>query len=302
MPETHAARISEAELDSSHVIEVGAGFWPSKTLLSAVELDLFSRLGGVSMSGKEIGARLALHPRAIYDLLDALVALGFLDRDGQETGGRYRNSAEAAAFLDKQSPSYVGGFLEMCNARFYRFWGDLTEALKTGQPQNDVKLTGTPIFDELYSDPARLEQFMRALGQGLSLGDFDALTERFDFAGYETVCDVGGATGQLCTTLAARYSHLRCTTYDLRVVAPIAERSIAAAGLSDRVAVASGDFFADALPRADIITMGHILHDWNLDRKKSSSSARPMTPCRTAARSSSSSTSSTTPDAPTCSR
>jgi hypothetical protein len=258
--------MSDSELDPSHIMEVGVGFWPAKTLLSAVELDLFSLLGGASMSGEEVGARLGLHPRAIDDFLDALVALGFLDRDGEGTDGRYRNRAEAAAFLDKQSPTYVGGFLEMCNARSYGFWGELTEALMTGEPQTEVKLTGKPIFEELYSDPAKLEQFMQALG--VSFGDFRALAERFDFAGYHTVCDVGGATGQLCTTLAGRYSHLRCTTYDLPVVAPIAERSIAAAGLSDRVAVASGDFFTDALPEADVITMGHILHDWNLDRKK----------------------------------
>jgi hypothetical protein len=225
-------------------MEVGTGFWPSKTLLSAVELDLFSQLGAESMSGEEVGARLALHPRAIFDFLDALVAMGFLERDGQGTDGRYRNSGEATAFLDKKSPTYVGGFLEMCNARLYRFWGDLTEALKTGKPQNEVKLTGKPIFEELYSDPAKLEQFMQAMS-GLSLGDSCALAERFDFGRYATVCDVGGATGRLCTTLAGRYSDLRCTTYDLPVVAPVAERSIAAAGLSDRVTVASGDFFTD---------------------------------------------------------
>jgi hypothetical protein len=266
MPETHGARLPDTELDPSHMMEVGAGFWPAKTLLSAVELDLFSHLGAESMSGKEVGARLGLHPRAIYDFLDALVALGFLEREGEGTEGRYRNSAEAAAFLDKQSPTYAGGFLEMCNARSYGFWGDLTEALKTGEPQSEVKRTGKLLFEEFYSDPAKLEQFMQALG--VSFGDFHALAERFDFARYNTVCDVGGATGRLCMTLAGRYSHLRCTTYDLPVVAPIAERSIAAAGLSDRVSIASGDFFTDALPKADVITMGHILHDWNLDRKR----------------------------------
>jgi hypothetical protein len=259
------SHLSTAELDPSHIIEVGTGFWPSKTLLSAVELDLFSVLGAESMSGEQVGARLALHPRAIDDFLDALVALGFLERDGQGTNGRYRNSAEAAAFLDKHSPTYVGGFLELCNARLHGVWGELTEALKTGEPQNEVKLK--PFFEEIYSDPAKLEQFMQAMS-GLSRADFDTLAERFDFARYGTVCDVGGATGRLCTTLAGRYPHLRCTTYDQPVVAPIAERSIAAAGLSERVSVASGDFFTEALPEADVITMSHILHDWNLDRKK----------------------------------
>jgi hypothetical protein len=257
--------LSTPELDPSHIMEVGAGFWPSKTLLSAVELDLFSHLGAESSSGEEVGARLGLHPRAIYDFLDALVALGFLEGDGDGTDRSYRNSAETAAFLDKNSPSYVGGFLEMCNTRLYGVWGELTEALRTGEPQSEVKLK--PFFEEIYSDPAKLEQFMQAMS-GLSLGDFRALAERFDFGRYATVCDVGGATGRLCTTLAGRYPDLRCTTYDQPVVAPIAERSIAAAGLSDHVTVASGDFFADALPRADVITMAHILHDWNLDRKR----------------------------------
>jgi len=258
--------MSRAELDPSHIMQVGMGFWPSKTVLSAVELELFTQLGAEAMTGEEIRQRLDLHPRAIYDFLDTLVALRFLDRDGEGIDGRYRNTSDTAAFLDKRSPGYIGGILEMSNARLYRFWGDLTEALQSGKPQNEIKRTGKPMFDELYSDPARLEQFMAAM-QGVSLGNFRALAEKFDFSRYETVCDVGGATGQLCTILAERHPQLRCISYDLPVVAPIAEKHIAAAGLTDRVATASGDFFADPLPRADVITMGMILHDWNLDRK-----------------------------------
>jgi O-methyltransferase domain/Dimerisation domain len=258
--------MSERGLDPAHIMQVGMGFWASKTVLSAVELQLFTQLGSESMSGEEIGERLGLHPRAIADFLDTLVALRFLDREGDGSDGRYRNTAETAAFLDKRSPTYIGGILEMCNARLYRFWADLTEALQTGKPQNEIKHTGKPMFDELYSDAARLEQFMDAM-QGISLGNFHALAEKFDFSKYETVCDVGGATGQLCTTLAGHHPRLRCTSYDLPVVAPIAEKAIAAAGLTDRVVAASGDFFADPLPRADVITMGLILHDWNLDRK-----------------------------------
>jgi O-methyltransferase domain/Dimerisation domain len=258
--------MSQMELDPSHIMQVGMGFWPSKTVLSAVELQLFTQLGAESMTGEEIGERLGLHPRATYDFLDALVALRFLERDGDGREGRYRNTAETAAFLDARSPAYIGGMLEMGNARLYRFWGDLTEALQTGRPQNEIKHTGKPMFEELYSDPTRLEQFMRAM-QGISLGNFQALAEKFDFSKYRTVCDVGGATGQLCTILAGRHPHLRGISYDLPVVAPIAEKAIAAAGLADRVAVASGDFLADPLPRADVITMGLILHDWNLDRK-----------------------------------
>jgi hypothetical protein len=258
--------MAQAGLDPSHIMQVGMGFWPSKTVLSAVELELFTHLGAGSMTGEEIGERLGLHPRGIYDFLDALVALGFLERDGEGESGRYRNTAESAFFLDKAQPAYIGGILEMSNARLYGFWGDLTEALRTGKPQNEIKHTGKAMFEELYSDPARLEQFMGAMA-GISAGNFNALAEKFDFSKYETVCDVGGATGQLCTILATHHPHLRCTSYDLPVVQPIAERAIAAAGMSDRVSAASGDFFAEPLPKADVITMGLILHDWNLEGK-----------------------------------
>jgi O-methyltransferase domain/Dimerisation domain len=258
--------MSQMTLDPSHIMQVGMGFWPSKTVLSAVELELFTHLGDEALGGEEIGERLGLHPRAIYDFLDTLVALRFLERDGEGSEGRYRNTAETAAFLHKRSPTYIGGILEMSNSRLYPFWGDLTTALQTGKPQNEIKHTGKPMFDELYSDPARLEQFMAAM-QGVSQGGFHALAQKFDFGKYKTLCDVGGATGQLCTIIATHHPHIRCTSYDLPVVEPIAKRAIAAAGMTDRVSTASGDFFADPLPRADVITMGLILHDWNLERK-----------------------------------
>jgi predicted O-methyltransferase YrrM len=254
------------EIDPSHIMEVGMGFWASKTLLSAVELELFTKLGSDSTTGPEMAEALGLHERAIPDFPDALVALGVLDRDGEGSDAAYRNTPEAAVFLDKASPAYIGGILEMANARLYPFWGDLTEALQTGKPQNEIKHTGEAMFEELYSDPDRLEQFMNAM-TGISMGPFQMLAEKFDFSRYETLCDVGGATGQLSITVANRHPHMRCTSFDLPVVEPIAKRTIEAAGLSERVTAAGGDFFADPLPKADVITMGLILHDWNLERK-----------------------------------
>ena len=242
------------------------GFWASKTLLSAVELELFTKLGGEAMTASQIAEALELHPRAIPDFPDALVALELLDREGDGSDALYRNTPAGAAFLDKASPAYMGGILEMSNARLYRFWGDLTEALRTGQPQNEIKHTGTPMFEELYSDEGRLEQFMQAMA-GISAGPFHALAEKFDFSKYQTLCDVGGATGQLSSIVAGRHPHMRCTSFDLPVVEPIARRAIEAAGVSDRVTAVSGDFFADPLPKADVVTMGLILHDWNLERK-----------------------------------
>jgi predicted O-methyltransferase YrrM len=255
------------QIDPAHIMQVGLGFWASKTLLSAVELELFSALGSDGMTGAEIAHALDLNERAIPDFPDALVALELLDREGTGPDAVYRNTPSTAAFLDKSSPAYIGGILEMANARLYRFWGDLTEALRTGAPQNEIKHTGKPMFDELYSDPDRLEQFMNAMS-GVSMGPFAVLAETFDFSAYETLCDVGGATGQLSLAIADRHPHMRCTSFDLPVVEPIARRTIAAAGKDDRVVTAAGDFFAGPLPKADVITMGMVLHDWNLENKK----------------------------------
>jgi hypothetical protein len=249
-------------------MEVGLAFWPAKALLSAIELGLFTELSARALTGRELQDALRLHPRANPDFFDTLVALRFLDRDGTGPAARYRNTPETAAFLDRHSPRFMAGFLEMANARLYRFWGDLTEALRTGCPQNEIKHTGAPMFAELYSKPERLEQFMDAMS-GLSAGNFQALAEKFDFSPYQTVCDVGGATGLLCLLVAGRHPHLRCVTADLPAATALAQRKIAAAGLADRVTATALDFFAEPLPRADVITMGMILHDWGLDKKKS---------------------------------
>lgn len=253
-------------LSPARIMEVGMAFWPAKVLLSAVELELFSKLGANSMTGRELEGALRLHPRANPDFFDTLVALRFLDRDGAGPEARYRNTEETALFLDRHSPQFIGGFLEMANARLYRFWGDLTDGLRTGGPQNEIKHTGASMFAELYSKPERLEQFMDAMS-GISAGNFQALADKFDFSRYHTVCDVGGATGLLSMLVARQHPHLRCTSTDLPAATLIAERKIAAAGLADRVSAKFLDFFAEPLPKADVITMGMILHDWNLEKK-----------------------------------
>ena len=254
-------------LSPARIMEVGMAFWPAKTLLSALELGLFTTLGSQAMTGRELQDALGLHARAHPDFFDTLVALRFLDRDGNGPEARYRNTAETATFLDRNSPNFMGGFLEMANARLYPFWGDLTEGLRTGQPQNEVKHTGAPMFAELYSQPERLEQFMDAMA-GISAGNFRAFAEKFDFSRYHTLCDVGGATGQLSMLVANHHPHMRCTSADLPAATRVAERKIAAAGLSDRVHAVPIDFFTDRLPKADVITMGMILHDWNLEKKR----------------------------------
>jgi hypothetical protein len=261
------SRADAAAGGPERILEVGFAFWPSKVLLTAVELGVFTTLGGKSMTGQELGAALQLHPRGIWDFFDALVALDFLARDGNGPMARYRNTASTARFLVKDRPDYIGGFLEMGSVRLFRYWGDLAAALKTGQPQNEIKHSQKPMFETLYEDPARLEQFMSAM-RGLSMPGVNALAEKFDFSRFKTMCDVGGATGMLSSAVARRHPHMRCVSFDLPAVEPIAQRWIAREADVQRVRTASGDFLKDPLPKADVITMGLILHDWNLEKKK----------------------------------
>jgi predicted O-methyltransferase YrrM len=254
-------------LDPSRILQVGFGFWESKVLLTAVELEVFTKLGDQSMTAEELGNVLGRHPRGIFDFFDALVSLGFLYRYGDGAQGLYRNTEETAQFLNKDKSGYIGGILEMCNDRLFRFWSDLGPALKTGQAQNEVKHSQKPMFETLYEDMPRLEKFMGAM-TGISRGNFQAFAEKFDFSNYATLCDVGGASGLLSILVAQQHPHLQCITFDLPQVESIAKHAIEKERLSDQIQVLSGDSFTDALPHADVITMGMILHDWNLEKKQ----------------------------------
>jgi len=225
----------------SSILQTAFGFWGSKVLLTAVEVGLFTKLAGRRLTGAELGQELQFHPRANPDFFDALVAMKFLDRDGDGAQAKYFNTPEGAMFLDAASPRYIGGILVMLNARLFKFWNDLPEALRTGQPQNEVTHGQKGMFEELYSDLPRLEQFMGAM-IGASRINFEAFAEKFDFSNFRTLCDVGGATGLLSIEVAKRHPHLTCTSFDLPVVEPIAKKHIAAAGLASRVGTASGDF------------------------------------------------------------
>jgi 2-polyprenyl-3-methyl-5-hydroxy-6-metoxy-1,4-benzoquinol methylase len=259
-------RSPESQLNPAAILQTAFSFWSSKVLLTAVEFGVFTKLADRRLTGIELGEELGLHPRAIADFFDTLVAMKFLDRAGDGPDARYFNTPEAALFLDAASPRYIGGILIMLNARLFKYWNDLPEALRTGKPQNEVTHNQTNIFAELYADAIKLEQFMGAM-TGLSRVNFEAFAAKFNFSKHQTLCDVGGATGLLAIEAAKKHPHLKAISFDLPPVEPIAKKHIDAIGLSARVSTASGDFFKDALPKADVITMGMILHDWNLEKK-----------------------------------
>ena len=246
-----------------HIMQVGLGFWASKTLLSAIEMEVFTELARHPEGLETLQGRLGLHPRSARDFLDALVALGFLER----ADGRYRNTPATEAFLDKRKPSYIGGMLEMANHRLYSSWGDLTAALRTGLPQNETKGGGPGLFEALYADPQRLREFLQAM-TGISRGANLAIARKFPWKDYSSAVDVGTAQGDLIAQVALAHPHMRGTGFDLAEVAPVFEDYMRQNGLTGRVSFSPGNFFENPLPAGDVVMMGHILHDWDLDQKR----------------------------------
>jgi hypothetical protein len=215
------------------IMQLGMGFWGSKALLSAVELGLFSELASAGpLDAEALRGRLGLHARSACDFFDSIVALGMLERED----GNYRNTPATELFLDKAKPSYIGGILEMANARLYGFWDTLTEGLRTGIPQNEAK-TGGNFFEVLYSDPAKLREFAKAM-TGISAGVAHALTTGFPWDRYETVIDIGCAEGSVPVQVALGHAHLTGGGFDLPELEPIFDDFVANAGL----ATACGSF------------------------------------------------------------
>ena len=257
-PKPRAAR---AALSPARLLQLGMGFWGPRAFLSAVELGLFSALAKGPLDETQLRERLALHPRAARDFFDTLVALELLQR----RAGKYRNAPDAQAFLDRAKPGYVGGVLEMAAVRLYPFWASLTEALRSGAPQNEAK-NGGDVFATLYGDPERLRGFLAAM-TGASMGSARAIAAKFPWKAYQSFIDVGGAQGCVPVQVALAHRHLSGAAFDLPAVGPIYEDYVRTFGLEERLKFHAGNFFRDPLPQADVLIMGHVLHDWSLEEK-----------------------------------
>jgi precorrin-6B methylase 2 len=255
----------ENQVTSAAIMQLGTAFWGSKTLLSAVELGVFSELAVAgTLDGEALRERLGLHPRGARDFFDALVALGMLERDD----GRYANTPATELFLDRAKPSYMGSFLEMANARIYSAWGSLTEGLRTGLPQNEVEVKGgEDFFEVFYADPVRMAQFARAM-TGANTLIAPAIAAKFPWRDHRSVIDIGCAEGAVPVQIALAHEHITGGGFDLPALEPIFDTYVADFGLGERLSFTAGDFFTDPLPQADVLVMGHILHDWDLTEKR----------------------------------
>ncbi|WP_158224482.1 MULTISPECIES: methyltransferase [Amycolatopsis] len=243
------------------LIELGTSFWAAKTLLTAVEIGLFTELGSGSATLGDLQAGLGLHPRSARDFLDALVALDLLERHD----GRYRNTDATGYFLDENRDTYLGGWMRQASKHLFRAWGGLTESLRTGKPY--IGWDSQDFFERLYEDLDERRSFIAAM-DAWTTHIATELAAGLDWRGYRDFTDVGGARGNLSARLAKAHPHLIGTVFDRPEIAPLFAEHMAGHGTADRVRFVTGDFFADPLPEADVLLFGHILHDWNADERR----------------------------------
>jgi len=253
----------ESELSPEAIMKLGMAYWSSKVLLSAVELGVFSVLAAGPLDGETLRQRLGLHPRGAAAFLDALVSLGMLQREGD----KYSDTPEAELFLDRSKPvTYMGGILEMANTTLYQNWASLTEALQTGNPQSEAK-SGKDFFEVLYADQEKTEQFVRGMA-GASNYIGQMLAAKFPWKDYHHVIDIGCSGGTASIQIALAHEHITGGGFDLPPLGPIFTERVAEFGLGDRLSFTAGDFFADPLPRADVLIMGQLLHGFDLDQRR----------------------------------
>jgi SAM-dependent methyltransferase len=257
---------STTVLSADLILETGQAFWKARALFSAVECDLFTTL---AMAGAldlhALSERVALHERGARDFLDALVALGLLERSDD---GRYGNTAETDLFLDRRKPTYVGAYLEMSGARLYSAWLGLTTALRTGRPTTpEAKDELADPYGRLYADDVRRDLFLAGMTGGV-LPVAQTIAARFPWGGYGSVVDIGCAEGCLLMHIVQAHAHIEAHGFDLPPVAPSFARFVTVHGVAGRVLFHPGDFLTDPWPRADVVVLGRVLHNWDLAIKR----------------------------------
>jgi SAM-dependent methyltransferase len=238
------------------IVELALAYRRSSVLFAAVELGVFAAVSSEPLDAEAIGQRVGLDRRGARDFLDALVALDLLERD---RAGRYATRADAAAYLDPSQVGYVGALVTYQQRMLAPTWARLGEALRDGKPKGGVFAAGG--FEPYYDCADKADRFVTAMAAG-SLGPARALAARFPWKRYRSLADIGTADGAVAVEIAKRHAHVHAVGFDLPVLEARFTRNSAMHDLARRVTFRAGDFLADPLPRADVLVMGRILHDW----------------------------------------
>lgn len=263
MPAMNNPELTMNTPDLAPVLDLIEAFRRSKTMFAAVKLGIFDHLDQNPSSAEQIARRLGAQPDSCERLLDALVSLRLVRREGD----LFANEPVSDRLLRRASPHTLTRYILYSNDVLYRMWEHLEEAVLEGSNRWEQTF-GQPsatLFDHFFSTDEKLETFIQGM-HGFGVISSPAVVRAFDLSAFQHLADLGGATGHLAIAACEQYPRLRATVFDLPRVIPVAEKHVSQSSARDRIACVSGDFFNDPLPPADLYTLGRILHDWSEEK------------------------------------
>jgi len=228
------------------VWEMASAFRRSRVLLTAVELDLFSALGPASRPSSEVAGAIDCDPRATDRLMNALVAMGLL----QKSGERFANVPDGLRFLARGSPDYLAGLMHSAN--LWDKWSTLTDAVRAG---GSVQPAGRAGRGEEW-----IRAFISAMHDRARLRA-ESLVSLLDLGGVRKVLDLGGGSGGYAAAVVRAGAGITATVFDRPEVVPLTRRFLDEAGCSDTVQALAGDFHTDDLGSDyDLVLISAVLH------------------------------------------
>lgn len=229
------------------IIRAMSGWQPARVLMTANRLDVFNAIGDGALNASELARGCACHPRSLALLLNACVALGFLEKRGQA----YANTSSGLELLLRNKPSYIGDWINHADGLWWR-WAHLTEAIRTNRPPRGA---GEPV------DAATgLRDFILAM-HNRAMRDASVLADNLDLSGRRQLFDAGGGPGTYSVFLLQKNPGLRAVLFDLPPTIEIAREVVAQFGMTDRVTFRPGNYFYDDFGAGnDVVLFSAIFH------------------------------------------
>jgi SAM-dependent methyltransferase len=236
--------------------QVFGGSWMTEGISVAAELGVADLLAQGPLTAKELAAKTGTHGGALYRVLRALASVGVFAEDDE---GRF--SLTPLAELLRSDAAYSQRAIAiMMGNEFYATWGELLHSVRTGEPGFNERY-GMPFFKYMEEHPDRHGIYDAAM-TGVHGGETEPVIDAYDFSAFRTVVDVGGGNGLALASILKRHPAVRGILFDLPAVADRARPVVSGTGVSDRLRIEGGDFFAGVPAEADAYVLRHVIHDW----------------------------------------
>jgi len=235
-----------------HLDQMIRAYWPSRCLLTALELDIFTAVGDGG-NAQQIGTKVRASARGVSMLLDALVSLGLLSK----SGGNYKNTPESARFFTQGSKdNHRNGLLHIAN--IWHNWSTLTDAVRRG----------AHVAADRGRDPETTRDFIAAM-QRNSKDRAPLVVKALGTTGVKRVLDLGGGSGAYSIAWAKASPEVQCEILDVPEVVSLTTEYVRQAGVSGQVKVGAGDMLEGDLGSGyDLIMLNAICHMFSPEQNR----------------------------------